>query len=268
MTRRCLAWLLLALAPACALPVVSANTFTPAGELKRGQLDTSISLEVGHVLADPRDIEVGTPRLPEGASKWQVSTWIASDLTVRYGLFTRMQLEGQLKLTNPIDPFVPLPVGGALGVRVLLREKPLDDPRAIAVELGLRFVGVRATQELTQTSGERSQTDRWTYRALGVEVPLIASVRVHPLVAFTASPFLRAHLIRAWRDTTRPDGTTVSSRLEWTPVLSGGLGLGAALTLGRLELSPAVALELGTRPGLGASTQLLIEPGLSVGVRW
>jgi hypothetical protein len=257
-----------ALAPGCALPVVSANTFTPAGELAKGQLDASISLELGHVLADPRDIEVGTPNLPEGAGKWQVSTWIASDLTVRYGLFSRVQLEGQLKLTNPVDPFVPVPVGGAFGVRVLLREKPLGDFGAIAVELGARFVGVRATQELTQTSGDRSQTDRWTYRALGLEVPLVVSRRIHPLVALTAAPFLRAYFIRAWRDTTHPDGATLSSRLEWTPVLSGGLGLAAAFTLGRLELSPALAFELGTRPGVGAATQLLVEPGLSLGVRW
>lgn len=257
-----------ALLAACALPVVSANTFLPAGELRKGQLEASVSLEVGRVLAAPSDIELGAPQLPEETQKWQVSTWVASDVSLRYGLFERLQLEAQLKLTNPIDPFTPAPVGGAIGARVLLRDRAPDEPRAVAVELGARFVGVRATQELVRTSNGRTQTDTWVYRALGLEVPLVCSMRLRPEVALTAAPFMRAYFIRAWHDSVAPDGTLRHSRLEWTPVLAGGLGLSASFTLGPVELTPAVSLELATRPGPDAATQLLVEPGLSVGTKW
>jgi hypothetical protein len=58
------------------------------------------------------------------------------------------------------------------------------------------------------------------------------------------------------------------SVLQWSPVLSGGLGAAVAFDLGPVQLSPGVALELATRPGPGAATHLLFEPGLSVGTRF
>ncbi|MBS2025894.1 MAG: hypothetical protein JST92_26130, partial [Deltaproteobacteria bacterium] len=221
---------------------------------------------VGHVLTTPSDTEIGTPKIPQAAQKWQISEWIASDVTVRYGLFDRLQVEGQLKLTNPVDPFTPELIGGAFGARVLLL-KPAE-PGRFALEIGGRFVGVRASQEVTQTSGTRSQTDDWTYRALGFEVPLIASLKVHPLVTLTGAPFARAYFIRAWHDTVAFDGTVSHERLEWTPVLTGGAGFSAQILMGPVEISPAVAFELATRPGNNAPTQLLIEPGVNLGMRW
>ena len=44
------------LCSACALPVVSAGTFLPAGDLESGDVHASISLETGRVLAGPSDI--------------------------------------------------------------------------------------------------------------------------------------------------------------------------------------------------------------------
>jgi hypothetical protein len=89
---------------------------------------------------------------------------------------------------------------------------------------------------------------------------------VAPELAITWSPFLRAYWIRVWHEAIAPDGSQVVTRLQWTPVLAAGIGASAAMRLGWLEVAPGCALELATRPGPGARTKLLVEPGLSLAV--
>jgi hypothetical protein len=256
--------LALLLCAGCALPVVSAGNFLPAGDLVRGQYQASISMEAGRVLAGPGDINDKTVA-PETA-KWEVLTWFASDATFRWQALDKLTLEAQLKFTNPVDPFVPEVVGGSVGGRVRLTER--KNGEGLAVELGGRFVGVAVEEDLTRSQDGRTQTDRWYYRALGFEMPLIVTYRVAPELALTASPFLRAYYIRAWHEVIAPDLSQTLTRLDWTPVLSAGLGVSVAMQLGWLELAPGCALELATRPGPSAPTKLLVEPGLSIGVRF
>ena len=265
------------LACGCALPVVSANTFLPAGDLKKGDLRASASLEVGRVLASPVDVEIDPAKVPARAAKWNVSTWIASDLSVLWAPADWVAVEAQLKISNPIDPFTPVPVGGALGARVRLLGRG-GRATGWAVELGPRLVGVRATEECVTTSantctaeqgiGLQQRTDRWTFRALGAELPLVISDRLSPLLALTVSPFLRGYFVRAWHDVFTSDGQARSTRLEWTPVLSAGLGGSVAMQFGPLEIAPGLAFELVTRPGLGATRQLIVEPGVAFAVTW
>jgi hypothetical protein len=248
----------------CALPVVSAGTFLPAGDLGKGDVHASISLETGRVLAGPSDLR-DLPQTPPEAQQYEVSTWVASDVTVRWQATSRVALEGQLKLTNPVVPFTPNLVGAALGTRVRLRE--LSAGGGVALELGFRAVGISAEQRIDRSADGRSQTDIWNYRALGMEVPLIATYRVNPLFAVTASPFLRAYWIRAWHD--RIVGLTTSqSVLQWSPVLSAGLGAAAAFDIGFVQLSPGVAIELATKPGPKTATHFLFEPGIAIGTRF
>ncbi len=247
----------------CALPVVSAGTFLPAGDLEKGQLHASVSIEAGRVLAGPSDVGDVPPAVP-GTRQWEVSTWFASDASLRWQALRRLSLEAQVKLSNPIAPFTPAFVGGSLGARFRLTERHSGE--LLSVEIGVRAVYVGVMEELSRTHGGTTQIDRWNYRALGAEVPLIATWRINPLFAVTASPFLRAYWIRAWHTTVAAEQST--HVLEWTPVLSGGLGLSAALDLGPIEIAPGVALELATRPGPNAPTHFLFEPGLSVGYRW
>lgn len=248
----------------CALPVVSAGTFLPAGDLGKGDIHASISLETGRVLAGPSDLR-DLPQTPPEAQQYEVSTWVASDVTVRWQATSRLALEGQLKLTNPVVPFTPMLVGGAVGTRVRLRELPPGG--GLAIEIGARAVGVTAEQRIDRSADGRSQTDIWNYRALGLEVPLIATYRVNPLFAITASPFLRAYWIRAWHD--RVVGLTTSEAvLQWSPVLSAGLGAAAAFDVGPVQLSPGAAIELATRPGPNTATHFLFEPGIAIGTRF
>lgn len=256
--------LLALLSCGCALPVVSAGTFLPAGDLAKGDLHASISLETGRVLAGPSDLR-DLPQTPPEAQQYEVSTWVASDVTVRWQATSRVALEGQLKLTNPVVPFTPMLVGGAVGTRVRLREVPAGG--GLAIEIGARAVGVSAEQRIDRSADGRSQTDIWNYRALGLEVPLIATYRVNPLFAVTASPFLRAYWIRAWHD--RIVGlTSAQSVLQWSPVLSAGVGAAAAFDIGAVQLSPGVAIELATKPGPNTATRFLFEPGIAVGTRF
>jgi hypothetical protein len=139
---------------------------------------------------------------------------------------------------------------------------------AVAAILGPRLVGLRVTEELVQTAGTLTQTDRWTYRALGGELPLVITDRLSPALALTVSPFLRAYYLRAWHDLIANDGKTTTTRLQWTLVAAAGLGVSAAMKLGPVEIAPSLAVELGTRPGPNASTQVLFEPGVSFGVTW
>lgn len=254
----------LALCAGCALPVVSAGTFLPAGDLQKGQVQTSLSMEAGRVLAGPSDVPSNTP-IPE-TSKWEALTWVASDASLRWQVLYHLTFEAQLKLSNPIQPFVPALVGGSLGARLRLYD--LQQGEGLAFEIGTRFVGVGVEEELVRTQDGRTQTDRWNYRAFGVEVPFIATYRVSPQLALTGSPFLRVYWIRAWRETFQPDGTETLTRLQWTPVLSAGLGASMAMDFGVVQVAPGCALELATRAGLTAPTKLLVEPGLSVGVRF
>ncbi|TMA16277.1 MAG: hypothetical protein E6J62_03355 [Deltaproteobacteria bacterium] len=260
----------LALLASCALPVVSAGTFLPAGDLRRGDVHASVSMEVGRVLAGPTDVgDLGQRNpVPPETQQWEVLTWIASDLSIRWQALDRLALEAQLKLTDPVVPGYPVPVGGALGFRLRLLD--LGPTReGLAIELGGRFVGVGVTEDLNrQTPDGRTQVDRWTYRALGAEVPLIITYRVAQPLAFTWSPFLRAYWIRAWHETFAQDGSEQLTRLQWTPVLSAGMGLAAALDFGPVQVSPGCALELATRAGPNAPTKLIVEPGLSVGLRF
>ena len=250
----------------CALPVVSANTFLPAGDLKKGDFRASVSLEVGRVLASPSDVELDPTKVPTGASKWEVSTWVASDVSVQWAPLDWLQLEAQLKLTNPIDPFTPEPVGGALGARLRLFSRA--GGTGWAAELAPRLVGLRVAQELVQTSGTSEQVDRWTWRALGGELPLVLSDRLSPVVALTVAPFLRAYWIRGWHDVTTAAGTSTTTRLQWTPVVTAGIGGSIALQLGPVEIAPGCAIELATRPGPTAARQLIVEPGLALGYTW
>ncbi|HXN80838.1 MAG TPA: hypothetical protein VN883_00085, partial [Myxococcales bacterium] len=67
--------LLAALLARCALPAVSAGTFLPAGDLRRGDVHASISMELGRVLAGPADVDAAARTIPAGAQQWAVSTW-------------------------------------------------------------------------------------------------------------------------------------------------------------------------------------------------
>jgi hypothetical protein len=245
---------------------VSAGTFLPAGDLKRGQWDVSASIEAGRVLAGPTDLGEKAGAVPPETARWEVLTWIASDISARWQVFDRLALEAQLKLTNPVVPFAPEPVGGAVGARFRIIER--EGPEGFAAELGGRFVGVGVNEELTRSQDGRTQLDRWTYRALGFELPLVLSYRVAPELALTWSPFLRTYWIRVWHEAIAPDGTKTVTRLQWTPVLSAGLGASAAMRLGWLEVAPGCAIELATRPGPQSVTKLLVEPGLSLAVRF
>jgi len=262
----------------CALPAVSAGTFLPAGDLAAGDVHASISLEAGRVLAGPSDIhdQPGSqPATPRQAQQYEVSTWVASDVSVRWQATPLLTLEGQLKLTNPVTPFTPNLVGGALGGRVRLRHVPPGG--GLAVELGSRIVFVSAEQSIDRRSGGFQQTDVWNYRSIGIEAPLILTYRLNPLFALTASPFLRAYWIRAWHDKAvtiqdssgAPTAVTDSQAiLQWSPVLSAGMGLAGAFDLGSVQLSPGVAVELVTKPGPNATTHFIFEPGVSVGTRF
>lgn len=257
--------LLLLSCTACALPVVSAGNFLPAGDLGTGDLHASISMEAGRVLAGPSDIR-DLRQTPPQAQQYEVSTWVGSDITLRWQAAQRLTLEGQLKLTNPIVPFTPMLVGGALGARLRLRELPPGG--GLAIEIGLRAVGISARQQIDRSADGRSQTDTWEYRSLGAELPLIATWRLNPLLAITASPFLRAYWIRAWHDSIVSNVTISQALLQWSPVLSAGLGTAAAFDLGPVQLSPGVAVELATKPGPNAATHFLFEPGVAVGTRF
>lgn len=261
--RRALTASLLASA-GCALPVVTAGTFLPAGDLRPGEFHASVSLEAGRVLAGPSDVH-DRPSTPSEAQPWEVSTWFASDASLRWQAFDRVALEAQIKLTNPIVPFTPALVGGSVGGRVRLLKRPAAG--GLAIEVGARLVGVAVEQRIDRSQDGRSQTDRWSYRAFGLEMPLVTTWRVNPLFAVTGAPFLRAYFIRAWH-TTQVGLTETQNALQWSPVLSGGLGVSAALTLGPVEVAPGVAIELATRPGPTAPTHFLFEPGLSIGTRF
>ena len=244
--------------------MVSAGTFLPAGDLAKGDVHASISLEAGRVLASPSDVN-DLPATPAGARQYEVSTWVASDLTLRWQATDLVTLEGQLKLTNPVEPFTPMLVGGSVGARFRLRHVPAQG--GVSVELGARAVGISAQQQIERSSGGVSQIDVWNYRSLGVEVPVILTYRVNPIFAITGSPFLRAYWIRAWHDTT-VGLTTSQAILQWSPVLSGGLGVAAAFDVGAVQLSPGAAVELVTKPGPNAATHFIFEPGVSVGTRF
>ena len=199
--------LALALCAGCALPVVSAGTFLPAGDLQKGQMQASLSMEVGRVLAGPSDVPSNVVA-PE-TSKWEVLTWVASDASFRWQVLYHLTLEAQLKLTNPITPFTPAIAGAALGARLRLYD--LQRGEGLAFEIGTRFVGIGVEQELVRTQDGRTQVDRWNYRAFGVEVPFIATYRVSPQLALTGSPFLRAYWIRAWHQTVGPNGARMGA---------------------------------------------------------
>ncbi len=259
--------LALLLGAGCALPVVSAGTFLPAGDLQKGQMHASLSMEAGRVLAGPSDTSgINDKTVAPETNKWEVLTWVASDATLRWQVLYHLTLEAQVKLTNPIAPFQPALVGGALGARLRLYD--LRRGEGLAFEIGTRFVGVGVQQELVRTQDGRTQTDRWNYRAVGIEVPFIATYRVSPQLALTGSPFLRAYWIRAWHEVFQPDQTETLTRLQWTPVLAAGLGASVAMDFGPVQVAPACALELATRAGRTAPTKLLVEPGVSVGVRF
>ena len=256
--------LALSLCAGCALPVVSAGTFLPAGDLQKGQMQAGLSMEAGRVLAGPSDVPSNT--IAPETSKWEVLTWVASDASLRWQVLYHLTVEAQLKLSNPIDPFVPALVGGSLGARLRLYD--LQEGEGLAFEVGTRFVGVAVEEELVRTQNGRTQTDRWNYRAFGIEVPFIATYRVSKVLALTGSPFLRLYWIRAWQETIQPDGAESLNRLQWTPVLSAGLGASMAMDFGVLQVAPGCALELASRAGANKLTKVLVEPGLSIGVRF
>src|SRR5205085_3118853 len=108
----------------------------------------------------------------------------------------------------------------------------------------------------------------WRYRAVGAELPLIGTYRINPVFAITASPFLRAYWIRVTHSIESSVAIPELRRLDWTPVLTAGLGISGALQIGVLEIAPGMAVELATRPGIGQATRLLFEPGLSLGTRF
>lgn len=262
------AFVLALLVSGCALPVVSAGTFLPAGDLEKGQVHISASVEMGRVLASPSDVVQGAndPQPPlQQTQQWEVSTWIASDASVRWQATRRLALELQVKLSNPVVPFTPELVGGAVGARVRLLDRPREG--GFALEVGARVVGLGVEETLTQSAYGRTQTDQWSYRAVGVEAPLIASYRINPLLALTAAPFLRIYWIRAWHSVITPTSES-QSQLQWTPVIAGGLGTSAALDLGPVEIAPGAAMELVRKPGVNAATKVIFEPGLSVGTRF
>jgi hypothetical protein len=248
----------------CALPAVTAGTFLPAGDLHPGEFHASASIEAGRVLAGPSDVH-DLPATPPEAEVWEVSTWVATDVSLRWQAASRLALEAQLKISNPVSPFAPIPVGGAIGARFRIMDRTPEG--GLAIEAGLRGVGIAVKQQIDRSKDGRSQTDIWNYRAWGLELPLVFSYRVNPLFAVTGAPFMRAYFIRAWH--TEIVGLTESqAALQWSPVLSGGVGGSASFDLGRLEISPGLALELATRPGPGAATHLLFEPGISIGTRF
>jgi hypothetical protein len=250
------------------LPAVSAGTFLPAGDLKRGDLHASLSFEVARVLAGPTDVDASARAVPPGAHQWTVSTWATSDASLRWQAFENVAFEAQLKLVNPVSPFVPEPIGGAIGARVRLRGRGAS-PSGFALELGGRAVGVGVQQRLTRVSQDgRRQTDTWNYRSAGFELPLIGTYRISPLVAITASPFLRIYRIRAWHTVVASDNSVTTTLLPWTTVLTGGLGISVAMDLGPVQLAPGLALELTARPGGDQRTSFLFEPGLAVGTRF
>jgi hypothetical protein len=265
---------LVLLCAGCAIPAVSAGTFLPAGELRPHDFEASLSLESGRVLAGPADVH-DLVAVPTEAQRYEVSTWVASDATLRWQADNRIAFEVQAKLTDPVSPFVPNLVGGAIGTRLRLLDHVADN--SLSMELGTRAVFVSADQRIERSSGNRTQVDEWSYRAIGVEVPLITTYRVSDLFSITAAPFLRTYWIRVDHDKTlllqASDGSVVAepsprASLQWTPVLSAGLGIAAELDFGPIQLSPAVAAELATRPGPGMPTKLLIEPGISVGTHF
>ena len=51
-------------------------------------------------------------------------------------------------------------------------------------------------------------------------------------------------------------------------MLAAGFGASVAMELGPLQVAPGCALELATRAGPTSPTKLLVEPGVSVGVRF
>ena len=256
-------FLALALCSGCALPVVSAGTFLPAGDLQKGQMQASLSMEAGRVLAGPGDVPSKT--IAPETSKWEVLTWVASDASLRWQVLAASA--GALYAASFGGwSFVPALVGGSLGARLRLYD--LQEGEGLAFEIGTRFVGVGVEEELVRTQDGRTQTDRWNYRAFGIEVPFIATYRVSRELALTGSPFLRLYWIRAWQETIQPDGTETLNRLQWTPVLSAGLGASMAMDFGVLQVAPGCALELASRAGTSSPTKLLVEPGLSVGVRF
>jgi len=257
--------LLALLCSGCALPAVSAGTFLPAGDLAAGDVHVSLSLEAGRVLAGPSDVGDLKGGTPPPAQQYEASTWVSSDLSLRWQASDRVTLEGQLKLTNPVMPFTPMVVGGAVGARVRLRHIPPTG--GFALEIGGRLVGIAAEQRIDRSSDIYSQTDVWNYRSLGIEMPLIATYRVNPIFAVTASPFLRAYWIRAWHDVI-VGLTTTRTSLAWSPVLSAGLGLAAAVDVGPVQLSPGAAVELVTKPGPDHATHFIFEPGIAVGTRF
>jgi hypothetical protein len=256
-----------ALAASCALPAVSAGTFLPAGDLKRGDLHANISFEVARVLAGPTDVDASARAVPPGAQQWTVSTWATSDASVRWQAFDRLAFEAQLKLVNPVSPFALVPIGGGIGARLRLMDR--GGPKGFALELGGRLVGIGVQQRLTRSQDLLGrQTDTWNYRSVGLEVPLIGSYRISPLVAVTASPFMRLYRIRAWHNVVAADNSVTTTLLPWTAVLTAGLGLSVAMDLGPVQLAPGLALELSARPGGDQHTSFLFEPGLAVGTRF
>lgn len=256
-----------ALAARCALPAVSAGTFLPAGDLKRGDLHASVSLEMARVLAGPTDVDASARAVPPGAKQWTVSTWATSDASVRWQMLDRVALEAQLKLVNPVSPFAPVPVGGALGARVRLIDRGAAQT-GFALEIGGRLVGIGAQQRLTRSQDVRTQTDTWNYRSAGFELPVVGTYRISPLVAATASPFVRLYRIRAWHTVVGSDNSVATTRLPWTTVLTAGLGLSLAMDLGPVQIAPGIAIELAARPGGDQHTSVLFEPGLAVGTRF
>src|SRR5205807_9153852 len=112
------------------------------------------------------------------ANMWEVLALVSSDASLRWQVLSFLALEGQVKLTNPIVPFTPALVGGSLGARVRLYDRHAGE--GLAFEIGGRFVGVGVEQELVRTQDGRTQTDRWNYRAIGLELPFIATYRVSP----------------------------------------------------------------------------------------
>jgi hypothetical protein len=253
----------LLLSSACALPVVSAGNYLPAGDLQPGDFHVSVSMEAARVLAAPSDVGDATP-IPSQAQQYEVSTWFASDISLRWQVARRVTLEGQLKLTNPISPFAPELVGGSLGARVRLLEHPPEG--GLALELGLRVVGISAEQELDRAQNGLTQSDIWDYRAVGIEAPLIVTYRINSLVAVTGSPFLRAYDIRTWHTQVTP-ATRTQTELFWTPVLSGGFAGSFAFDLGPRVLAPGNAVGHAPPPGEKPPTQQLLEPGVSGGMR-
>src|SRR5947209_16985282 len=58
------------------------RSFLPAGDLQKGQMQASLSMEAGRVLAGPSDVPSNT--VAPDTSKWEVLTWVASDASIRW----------------------------------------------------------------------------------------------------------------------------------------------------------------------------------------